>query len=90
MKILGYDYIVRGADLSGRGIIGQSRPDNLEILYAMGLTRQMQESTVLHEVIEAINYHLKLGLTEKQVMGLETGLYQTLTDTGANLSRLLP
>lgn len=91
MKILGYDYTVKGVDLSERDCIGRQSANKLEILYeAMGICRQMQESTVLHEVIEAINYHLKLGLTEQQIMSLETGLYQTLTDAGANLSKLLP
>ena len=42
--------------------------------------KSQQESTLLHEIIEAINFNYKLDLTETQIHGLETSLYQVLKD----------
>ena len=42
--------------------------------------RSQQESTLIHEIIEAINWNYKLELEEGQIQGLEAGLYQTLKD----------
>ena len=40
-----------------------------------GLKAEQEGSTVLHECIHAISDSLGLNLSEKQVQGLETGLY---------------
>ena len=40
-----------------------------------GLKSEQEGSTLLHECIHAISDSLGLGLSEKQVQGLETGLY---------------
>lgn len=39
-----------------------------------------QKSTLLHETIEAINYHWKISLTEKQISSLEASLFQVFQD----------
>jgi hypothetical protein len=92
LKILGYAYTVREdkALQDNHNLFGQQKPVTLEITYSGNVARQMQESAVLHEIIEAINYHLQLGLKHQAIMGIETGLYGTLTDAGIDLSRLLP
>jgi hypothetical protein len=36
---------------------------------------EQEQSTLLHECIHAVSDSLGLGLTERQVQGLETGLY---------------
>ena len=82
LKILGYYYQVRysplqevgGMDTSGRCHTGKQL-----IFVDPLLCKQAQESTVLHEVIEALNYHLELGLAHSTIMSLEAGLYQVLT-----------
>jgi hypothetical protein len=89
VKILGYDYTVKGVGKVFR-FYGEQNADDLTISYRTDIARQMQESTILHEIIEAINYHGKVGLSERQIMALESGLYGTLTDTGVDLSRLVP
>ncbi|MDX1486558.1 MAG: hypothetical protein R3268_00050 [Acidiferrobacterales bacterium] len=48
---------------------------NHEIWYDESLSVEMAVSTILHEVIHAIDDHLGLNLTEQQVQGLETGLF---------------
>lgn len=44
------------------------------------LSHQCQESTFLHEIIEAINFHLNLELRHKTINQLEAALYQVLKD----------
>jgi hypothetical protein len=39
-----------------------------------------QESTLLHEIIEQINYRYELGLEHKQISILEAALYQVIKD----------
>lgn len=40
-----------------------------------GLPAEQERSTLLHESIHAISDSLGLGLSEKQVQGLETGMF---------------
>lgn len=39
-----------------------------------------QESTLIHEILEAINWSSEIGLEHRQISALETGLYQVLKD----------
>lgn len=43
---------------------------------------------MLHEVLEALNYHLNLGLAHPAIQALEGGLYQVLTQNGVSLKPL--
>ena len=43
---------------------------------------------MLHEIIEAINYHLELEMEHNVRMGLEAALFQVLTANGVDLSPL--
>ncbi len=91
MKILGYDYKI---DLSKsladmRGNSGFCYFDRQCIEVAENLPEELKSSTLLHEIIEAINYHLSIGLKEEDVMRLEAGLYQTLKDNGVNIDTLV-
>ena len=65
----------------------QSRRQRLQI--ADDLAGDEQLSTILHEIIEALNYHLALDLPHNAIMGLEAGLYQVLVDSGVDLSPLM-
>lgn len=59
----------------GDGDVGQCFNESLEI-YADGrLCEDQWQSTVTHEVIEAINMELELGLTHTQICGIEIGLH---------------
>jgi hypothetical protein len=49
----------------------------------------MQESIIIHEILEALNYHLELELPHRTISALESGLYQTLHDAGVDLQLLL-
>jgi len=89
MKILGYHYtIVEDGDTDHIGAFGRNHPRTLTIQIAKGLTPQQRESTVLHEIIEALNYALGLKLEHQAIMSLEAGLYQVLIDHGVCLAPL--
>ena len=40
----------------------------------------VQESTLLHEILEAINEQMELKLDHRQICALEIGLYSTLKE----------
>ena len=89
MKILGYDYkLIEDGDDDIIGAYGRFHAKRQILQIAEGLTRQQRESTVLHEVLEALNFHGNLGLNNKIIMPLESGLYQVLTDIGMDTSLL--
>ena len=89
MQILGYNYKLLKVDEHRKiDAFGRLLHDVLEIQIASNLAQQQLVSTVLHEIIEALNYHLGLGLRHDAIMALESGLYQTLTTNGVDLEPL--
>ena len=42
--------------------------------------REGQESSLIHEIIEALDYHYELKLDHQTIATLETALYQVLRD----------
>lgn len=92
LTILGYKY---GLDLSkslndmGKNV-GLCDLDYKIITIANDVDHDIIASTLLHEIVEIINYHLELGLEHRQIMGLEVGLHQALVDNGVNLDILFP
>ena len=90
MKILGYDYeLVEEED--DDGATGRAHISKQLIRIAPNQHKQQKESTVLHEIIEALTYHLHLELPSDQhkvIMPLEAALYQVLVDAGVDLSPL--
>jgi len=82
IKIGGHIYEVRveaGRDI-GSPNCGTCQPAQNKIYIDITQPLTQQESTLLHEVIEAINWQQKIGLEENQICQLETGLYQVLKD----------
>ena len=58
------------------------------IQLASDLAEENAISTLLHEILEALNFHLALKLEHKIIMALEAGLFQVLVDNGVDLSPL--
>ena len=89
MNILGYDYtVVEDGDSDMIGAYGRYHGKNQVLQIASGLTEQQRVSTVLHEILEAINFHLQLKLEHNVIMSLETAVFQALTANGIDLSLL--
>jgi hypothetical protein len=77
IKILGkkwsVDYVKN--DPLGKDEMGLCDLEAQSIHVKDGIKTEQEASTLLHECIHAISDSLGLGLTEKQVQGLETGLF---------------
>lgn len=91
MKILAYDYQVKAfrSTLDNTIHMGQHNANELTITICTGMQRQHQESTMIHEIIESINWQLALGLEEEKILNLEIGLYNVLKNAGVDLSPLM-
>ncbi len=91
MKILAYDYqiIARQTPVEDSKIFGRHNANELTITICTGMGRQHQESTMLHEILEAINWQLQLNLDEHKTICLECGLYKVLKDAGVDLKPLM-
>ena len=67
--------------------IGVFDPNEKMIFIAKGLTAVELESTLIHEIMEAINYDYGVGLTHySKIDKLERALYQVLTDLDIRIS----
>lgn len=53
-----------------------------------GLIKTHQETTILHETMEALRYYLQIEISHDDLSRFEAGLYQALTDNGVDLSPL--
>lgn len=88
MKILGYQYKIVKKHSDNIEGLGYCKSTQLQIDINEKQAPQQLESTMLHEMLHALSYHLHLELSEQQVMSLEAGLYQSLIDNGIDLSPL--
>lgn len=87
LKILGYDY--EAQLLPHHESAASCHTTRQLIRIDAGMPAQAQQSALLHEIIEALNYHLALDLEHNAIMALEAGLFQTLTANGVTLAPLL-
>lgn len=87
LKILGYDYEVQVIDSTQYNGSNCGFCDSLnnKIRLSDDLSPDMAGSTLLHEILEALNYHLEIKLEHSQLTSIEAGLYQVLKDN--NLGR---
>ena len=93
MKICGYDYKMKVNQhylKEGQIWSGSCEPSKFIIEVAENIPRQLAETTVIHEQLEALNHHLQLGLDHDTLSRVEPGMYQALVDNGVDLSSLLP
>lgn len=80
IKILGHDYTVKLVDLNETDTFGTMNSNTSTIRINQNKVQSQIESTLLHEIIEALNMDLELNLEHRQITGLEAGLYQVLKD----------
>lgn len=82
VKVIGKTYAVRyvtGSPLE-EGDTGECDYDAAIISIRDGIESQLERSSLLHEVLHALDDQLNLRLTEKQIEGLENGLFQIAVD----------
>ena len=82
LKIGGINYqvIVENPRMHGCDGIGSNNDGTAIITISSTINRQVQESTLLHEIIEAINGTNDLQLPHHTIATLETSLYQIFRD----------
>ena len=88
INILGYTYKLdfdRSID-DMNGNQGECNFNKKSLSIAYDIDEDLMLSTVLHEIIEAVNYHLELDLEHPQIMGIEVGLHQALVGVGVDFS----
>lgn len=67
---------------------GTYDPDGFVIRLATDVDRQIVESTMIHEMLEAINKHLELELNHNVISQIEVGFYGALKSGGVDLGKL--
>ena len=79
LKILGHEYKVEHISGLG-GDCGVMSTAALTIGIDKGLQVSRRREVLLHEILEALNYHLELNLEHPVINQLSEGLYQVLAD----------
>jgi len=83
IKIGGLVYKIEEKDLRITEVennSGYCRVNDEKIVINSELTENVKESTLLHEIIEAINFNHQLELPHSTIMTLEATLYQVIKD----------
>ena len=89
LSILGYSYkLVETTIMDLGGNYGTIDTDTFIIRIATDVEDQVFESTIIHEILEAINKHLELELEHKVISQLEAGIYGALKSSKVDLSKL--
>ena len=82
IKIGGHNVEIRQDDkvMRDRGNHGASQCNDLWIELDNTTPETQQASTLLHEILEQVNYLYEIGLEHRQITLLESTLYQVLKD----------
>ena len=80
IRILGKEFAVKRIDDSDAEVDGRTYMGSQELHYRIHSGVEYNRDTVLHEVTHALETSLDLGLTERQVQLLATGLLAVLSD----------
>lgn len=90
LKILGYHFTIENTnDSDTMGSYGRTNFDKQIIQVASEIKDEQKISTIIHEIIEVLNYHMEFNLDHNVIMSLEAGLFQSLTDNGVDLLPLI-
>jgi hypothetical protein len=82
VKVLGriYKVVVHEENKSGNDNLGSHWGMYSKIFLNKRQDQQAAEDCLLHEIMEAINYQLQLGLKHDQIIRITTGIYQIIKD----------
>jgi len=82
LDILGQTFKIRKvkglSDENGQVLCGCSVAVAQEIHINTSFPQEVQECTLLHEIIETLNTLMEMEMPHKNISSLETGLYQVL------------
>jgi len=83
IRILGIDYEVKqqeGVDLEDNPCCGLAKSAEGLIIIEKDMLWEAKIGTLIHEIIEVLNYRLELRLKHHQISTLDAGLTQILFD----------
>lgn len=82
LKILGHEYTIKVSNkpLLERSTVAMVCSNTLSIEIAETAPISRQTEGLFHEIIEALNYHLELGMEHNKITALSEGLYQVFAD----------
>jgi hypothetical protein len=80
INILGHAFKIVHLDVSDIDNIGTMDPKHSVIRLSTGMPQSVQESVLMHEIVEAINSHLELKLEHPQITALSTVIFQVLRE----------
>lgn len=84
MKLLGRNVTINFVDEHPIESNNMGVADSVKskITVRKGMPKDVTNSTILHESMHIINDNLGLDLSEKQILGLESGIFSLLQDNG--------
>jgi hypothetical protein len=81
LKIIGKTYSLSVVDeVDEQGSLGECNDTLQRILVKSGQKPDQAMDTVLHEIVHAVDYQMHLGLTERQVHSVASGLTAVFLD----------
>lgn len=82
IKIGGINYKLKQMDNYARdfGMMGSHCGNSSEIIIDKGLAECRKYKTIIHEILEAINFEYELDLDHNKITTLETSLYAVIKD----------
>ena len=89
MKILGFDYSIELVSSANMSELGTINHGSTHIRLRDNMSEVGLLSTLIHEIVHAVDFQLSLDMGEENVNRMATGLYQTMVDNGVNLRPLL-
>ncbi len=78
---------IENPKIHGSDGIGSSNPAYANITISSNINPQVQEVTLLHEIIEIINNICDLALPHQTISTLETNLFQVIRDNKLDFSK---
>ena len=90
LKILAHEYEIEidPEMLIAGSSMGLCCSNILKIKVAGGIPKSMQADTILHEIIEALNYQLELGLDHNVISSLSASLLSVIIDNKLEFNNL--
>jgi len=80
LEILGHTYKVKKTNTlsASEGAVASCNTSLLEISIDTNFPESVQREGLLHEIIEAMNYHMELELEHNKIAALSEGLFAVL------------
>ena len=88
INVLGHDYEISfDKSVTELDSYGETNFPAQKITIPFDLATQNKEASIVHEMLEILNYHLQLNLDHDKIMALESGVFQVLKNNDFQIIR---